>query len=179
MVRIDGQSYVFMGKPTGLVGLIQVAIQKKSYITPTQTIFVIAAGPVELTVTFLSPVEPNDTFLQSIPLSYVFVSAKATDGAAHKVEVYMDISGEFASSDVEQTAKWSLSTANTLKTWNVELLNPLKFSEFWDYAQWGQAVLTTTNGATHIASPDVTARRQFVDTGKLDNTIDPNFRCIK
>ncbi len=179
MVRVDGQSFVYMGQPSGLTGLISIAVQKASYITPTQTIFTIAAGPVELTVTFMSPVEYDNIELQSIPLSYVFVSAKSTDGANHKVEVYMDMSAEWASSDDVQTAKWSLNAEDNLKTWTVELVNPLKFSEHADYAQWGQAVLTTTGVASHRSGPHTDVRRSFVIDGTLDNTTDTDFRCIE
>lgn len=179
MVRVDGQAYVFMGQPSGLTGLIQIAVQKATYITPTQTIFTIAAGPIELTVTFMSPVEYDSIELQSIPLSYVLISAKSTDGSNHKVELYMDISAEWASSDDGQTAKWSLNTENDLKTWTVELVNPLKFSEHADYAQWGQAVITTTGGASHKSGTHTEVRRSFVTSGTLDNTTDTDFRCIE
>lgn len=135
MVRVDGQAYVFMGNPSGLIGLIQVGVQKASYITPTQTIFVINVGLIELQVTFISPVETGDIRRQSIPLSYILVNARSTDETTHQVEVYMDISGEWASSDVQNIVTWGLTTGNSVKTWSVSMLNQLHFSEYADYAQ--------------------------------------------
>jgi len=179
IVRVDNQAYTYMGNVQGLTGLIQVAIQKASYITPTQTVFEITAGPVDLTVTFNSPVEYEDIERQSIPLSYVFITARSTDGQRHSVQVYMDISAEWASSDNEQIARWSLTnTTGDLKIWRTGLQTEQRFAEWADYAQWGNAVLVSSGEATYLSAKDVDVRRQFVLEGRLNNTVDPTFRCV-
>jgi hypothetical protein len=62
--------------------------------TSTQSIFTFdVAGKVTLTVTFLSPVYPDDMGRQSQQFSYIVTKAKSADGAAHNVQVYMDVSG--------------------------------------------------------------------------------------
>ncbi|ODN01574.1 hypothetical protein Ocin01_05084 [Orchesella cincta] len=171
IVRVDNQAYTYMGNVQGLTGFIQVAIQKASYITPTQTVFEITAGPVDLTVTFNSPVESQDLERQSIPLSYVFVSAKSTDGQRHSVQVYMDISANgLPATTSKPPSGLSLLPQETSKSG--------KFAEWADYAQWGNAVLVTSGEATYLGAPDIQVRRQFVLEGKLNNTVDPNFRCI-
>lgn len=50
-------------------------------------------GQVRLTITFLSPVTPNDYARLSLPFSYMQVSAQSSDGKSHRVQVYTDISG--------------------------------------------------------------------------------------
>jgi hypothetical protein len=62
--------------------------------TSTQTIFNFnVADKVTLTVTFLSPVYPEDLAKQSQQFSYVSAKAVSSDGATHSVQVYMDMTG--------------------------------------------------------------------------------------
>ena len=49
------------------------------------------AGVVEMNITFLSPLTPTDLMRQSLVFSYVDVSVTSTDGAAHDVQLYTDI----------------------------------------------------------------------------------------
>ena len=49
------------------------------------------AGVVEMNITFLSPLTPSDLMRQSLVFSYVDVSVTSTDGAAHDVQLYTDI----------------------------------------------------------------------------------------
>ncbi len=60
-----------------------------------------------MTLTFLSPVEPGDLRRQSMPLSYITAEVRSTDGAAHAVQLYFDISGEWASGDSGTKIGWS------------------------------------------------------------------------
>ena len=49
------------------------------------------AGLVEMNITFLSPITPTDLKRQSLVFSYLDVSVTSTDGAAHDVQLYADI----------------------------------------------------------------------------------------
>lgn len=49
------------------------------------------AGVVEMNITFLSSITPTDLMRQSLIFSYVDVSVTSTDGAAHDVQLYTDI----------------------------------------------------------------------------------------
>lgn len=62
--------------------------------TSTKSIFTFdVGGKVTMTVTFMSPVYPDDLVKQSLQFSYIDVKVKSADGSSHKVQVYMDISG--------------------------------------------------------------------------------------
>lgn len=61
--------------------------------TSTKTEFVMTAGKVELTVSFLSPVFPHDHMRQSIPFAYVNLAVRSLDGRSHSVQIYSDVSG--------------------------------------------------------------------------------------
>jgi Domain of unknown function (DUF5127) len=61
--------------------------------TSTKSIFTMNVGDIlDMTITFLSPVNPNDLKRQSLTLSYMQVSVVSLDGKLHDVQLYSDIS---------------------------------------------------------------------------------------
>ncbi|PFH52830.1 hypothetical protein AMATHDRAFT_73955 [Amanita thiersii Skay4041] len=179
-VKVDGKAYSFLGAPNVPGASFTKAIQKSSEFTATRSTFVLSAGPVDLTVTFLSPVEPTDLVKQSTPFAYMAVSAASKDGVSHSVQVYSDISAEWVSGDNSLTATWSTSV-NSIITHQVQLATQSVFNEFNDHTQYGSAYYSTSNsvGATYQTAADVVARAQFINNGRLPNTLDTNFRAIQ
>ena len=149
-----------------------LATQKQAIVTPTQTHFILTPGPVDLNVTFFSPVEYEDVQRQSIPLSHISVTVGTNDGASHDVQLYMDITGEWASSDLNAQVRWSRNTtsASRLQSWSTELVNQYKFGEYDNYPQWGQAVFITTEDASFLSGADLQVRREFVSSGRLSSS---------
>jgi hypothetical protein len=49
-------------------------------------------GKVEMNITFMSPITPNDFKRQSLIFSYLNVEVSSLDGNDHDVQVYADIS---------------------------------------------------------------------------------------
>ena len=131
IARIDGVSYLFMGDagiiltvpngnqgtPSTVQGFERALQQTGLEVTPTRTTFTLEGGGVGLTLDFLSPVEPGDLKRQSIPLSYVLISARSIDGKSHDVQVYADISGEWCSADDSQEITWATG-AGELQRWH-------------------------------------------------------------
>lgn len=198
IARVDGVSYMFMGDP-GIIltipdgnhgtpsttqGFQQALQQTKLEVTPTRSRFTLEGGGIELTVEFLSPVEPGDTKRQSIPFSYLLLSARSIDGHRHDVQLYADISGEWCSADGSQQITWSSSSVSypggNLQTWAVQLANQQPLTEQNQQAAWGSTVWATpsTSGLTYQSGQDVVVRAQFVNNGKLANSNDTNFRAI-
>ncbi|KAB5594674.1 hypothetical protein CTheo_1821 [Ceratobasidium theobromae] len=177
-VRVDGQVYTFLGLPN-IAGATQ-ATQKKMQFTATKSTFVLSAGPVDLTVQFLSPVEPTDYLRQSLPFSYMTLTAKSTDGAAHSVQFYTDISAEWVSGDNNLGAKWSTATGGGAIIHQVELQNPVRYAEVNDHTQYGTAYYATNQAAnlTYATGEDQVLRAAFVNKGVLGNTQDTQFRAI-
>ena len=67
--------------------------QKSFEYTSTRSIFTLdVAGKVQMKVTFLSPVVPDDLMKASLPQSYLDVAVYSTDGNQHDVQLYTDIS---------------------------------------------------------------------------------------
>ncbi|KAJ7765010.1 hypothetical protein DFH07DRAFT_371236 [Mycena maculata] len=179
-VKVDGVPYVFLGAPAVPSVSFNKATQISFKFTSTQSIFVLAAGPVDLTVTFLSPVEPTDLVKQSIPFSYMTVSAASNDGGSHSVQVYSDLSGEWTSGDETLTVNWTSTTSGSILTHQVQLTNPTLFGEVNDHTQYGSAFYSTPNtvGATYQTGADINVRAQFISNGVLANTLDTDFRAI-
>ncbi len=198
IARIDGVSYMFMGAPTIVLdvpngnngnpstvnGFERALEQTNLEVTPTRSRFTLEGGGVELVVEFFSPVEPGDLPRQSIPLSYLLISARTIDGHAHDVQVYADISGEWTSGDVGQQITWSPSQVSyaggTLQVWSVQLSNQQPLTEQGQLAAWGSIVWATPASArlTYQSGQDLVVRAQFVNNGKLTNSNDTNYRAI-
>lgn len=92
MIRVDGSAYTWMGIP-GPATVNQTAYEY----TSTKSIFTMnVANKVEMNITFLSPITPNDYKRQSLVFSYVDVQVESLDGQPHDVQLYADISaGEY------------------------------------------------------------------------------------
>ena len=54
---MDGEAYNFLGAPSVSNTEFSTSMQRGLQWTATQSIFNLTAGPVDLTVTFLSPIE--------------------------------------------------------------------------------------------------------------------------
>ncbi|KAG5342506.1 hypothetical protein C0989_000634 [Termitomyces sp. Mn162] len=103
--------------------------------TATRSIFVLTAGSVDVTVTFLSPVEATDLVKQSTPFAYMAVSAASNDNAAHSVQVYSDITAEWVSANLSDTVEWSTSAVGNVITHQFQSQLPSVFSEYQDHVQ--------------------------------------------
>ncbi|KIJ70073.1 hypothetical protein HYDPIDRAFT_23218 [Hydnomerulius pinastri MD-312] len=170
-IRVDDVTYTFLGAPT--VNGSKPATQKSLEFTSTQSTFVMSAGAVDLTVNILSPVEPTDLLKQSIPFSYMALSAVSTDGKAHAVNLYTDISAEWASGDLSQKVNWTSTTKGDYLSYQVMPENQQHTIE-------GAAYYATKNylNATYQTGQDSVVRAQFISNGVLSNTQDTNFRAV-
>lgn len=194
IIRIDGTSYLFMGDPKLVLtvpdgnhgkahtlqdfphALDQTALR----MTPTRSRFELQGGGVGLVVEFLSPVEPGDLRRQSIPLSYVTVTASSIDGRSHHVQLYLDITGGWVSGENEQQITWAPVHSKGMQAWAVELKAPKPLSEQKQFAAWGTVVWATgkRDGLTFESGEDTRVRGRFVEHGKLSNRNDTDYRSI-
>lgn len=89
MIRVDGAVYEWMGGIPDSTMVDQVAYEY----TSTKSIFTMhVGGKVEMNVTFLSPITPDDFKRQSVISSYLHLDVASMDGDVHDVQVYADIS---------------------------------------------------------------------------------------
>jgi hypothetical protein len=198
IARVDGVSYVFMGAPEIILdvpsggsrtrstarGFQRALGQTLLEVTPVRSRFHLHGGGVSLVVEFLSLVEPGDLRRQSIPMSYLLVTAVSSDGRPHRVQLYLDISGEWNSGDVSRVIRWApVQVANaggTLQAWAVELQDQRPLTEHGQLAAWGTVTWATPRSErlTFQSGRDLTVRGQFVSSGALTNDNDTSYRAI-
>ncbi|KAF5369606.1 hypothetical protein D9757_010466 [Collybiopsis confluens] len=178
-VKVDNASYSFLGDPVVSGAVFTKATQLSAQFTSTQSIFIFTAGPVQITVTFLSPIEPTDFVKQSLPLSYLSVSAVPTDGSSHSVSVYTDISGEWLTSNDTLAINWTTTTGDVLSHQS-QLQTQTVYTESSDRILQGSVYYSTQNiaGTTYQTGQDIVVRAQFLNNGVLSNTQDTNFRAV-
>ncbi|EJD38420.1 DUF1793-domain-containing protein [Auricularia subglabra TFB-10046 SS5] len=178
--RVDGVPYRTMGNAA--IAGAEKAVQQSVKIAASTTEFILQAGGVDIIYTFLSPVEPEDLARQSLPFSYMSISARSADGAEHQVEVYADISAEWVSGDNGKTVNWSLerSQDGRILAHKVQLANEEKFAEVNDRIEHGSAYFATTSSAslTFAQGADTPTREMFVKSGRLDGSLNADARPI-
>ncbi|MCP2261594.1 protein of unknown function (DUF4964) [Streptoalloteichus tenebrarius] len=174
---VDGTPSVFAGRPD-LPGLARMR-QTGTALTSTESVFTLEGGGVALTVTFFSPVELDDPRRQSIPASFVLVTARSADGAAHRVSVALDISAEWAHGDRTSMVRWErhdLPGAWPLTALTFTPDQPAPLTERNEQAAWGSVVLAAdaVPGLTWQIGEDTAVRRQAM-TGALADHVDPRM----
>ncbi|EAW09296.1 glutaminase GtaA [Aspergillus clavatus NRRL 1] len=177
LIRVDGSVYTWMGLPG-----TTTANQTKYEYTSTKSIFTFNVGDaVEMKVTFLSPITPNDLRRQSLVFSYLHVEISSIDGDSHDVQLYSDIAAEWASGDRAAVAEWDYGVTNDgIAYHKVHRQNQLLFSEAKEQAEWGNWYWATedNDNLTYQSGPDVDVRGAFSANGVLSNSQDANYRTI-
>ena len=79
----------------------------------------------------VSVIKPTDFIRQSMPFSYLAVSAMSNDGNPHTVQVYTDISGEWITSNTSMLENWTTSLGSVI-THQVQLENQTMFAQVSD-----------------------------------------------
>lgn len=87
---------------------------------------------------------------------------------------------EWASGDRAQRVEWSYGTSDNTAYHRFARQVPADFSEQGDQAEWGDwfYAASDADSLTHKSGADVDVRRQFTDTGVLDNSADSTYRAI-
>ncbi|KAF4539734.1 uncharacterized protein LTHEOB_9852 [Lasiodiplodia theobromae] len=139
--------------------------------------------PVELVLSFLSPITPTSTLRQSIPASYISVHVSGT----FNIDVYIDVNGQWVSGHREARIVWdfehnALDDKHRLKTFKVTREEELLFTENRGggnaQAEWGSLYFTAPSDVRHECGTSAILRQRFSATGTLENEVDSAFRSI-
>ncbi|NII28203.1 DUF4965 domain-containing protein [Pseudoflavitalea sp. X16] len=104
-------------------GNIKLATQDKVTVNATQTIYQFTAGKAKLSLTFTSPLLPDNLDLLSRPVTYITANISSTDGAKHNVQLYFGAASTLATNTPAQEVKAELYNAkglSILKTGTLE-----------------------------------------------------------
>ncbi|TFK71713.1 DUF1793-domain-containing protein [Pluteus cervinus] len=175
--RVDGIAYQWMGAGGN------PAIISSQKITPTRTIIEAKVGPVLLNVTYLSPLEPADLVLQSLPFSYFAVDVNSLDGAPHSVQLYSDITGDLVSANKSTIVQWNTTALEGVIYHQMQRLdNDNSNEEEIDEIAEGGTVYFAMQaglGLSWSVQGDVDSRAQFQTSGDLGNITDSSWRAIQ
>jgi hypothetical protein len=103
---IDGQPYRFMGRESDMVEqpiMRQVSLE----VWPLRTIYTFETEFVRLTLTFTSPLLPDDLELVGRPVSYVTFEVQSLEDAAHEVQIFFSITASVAAENHQSEVVWS------------------------------------------------------------------------
>jgi hypothetical protein len=181
LVMIDNVLYAWAGEPmlTGDTTPVNPMTPTSTEVTATRSIFTAEAGGVQLVAEWLSPVEPGNLELQSVPLTLLTVTVSFTDGNSHSVQVYADITGEWASNTESAQITWQMTSDATGQYWSVALDSPDSLMETSQMADWGQVIWAAGAPAagqalSYESGDSVTVRTAFAmstsPTGTLSDT---------
>ncbi|KAI2618159.1 glutaminase A [Hypoxylon sp. NC1633] len=177
-IRVDGTAYTWLGAAPGA----DVVDQLEFSYTSTRSSFVMSvADKVEMNITFLSPVTPNDLRRQSLVFSYLEVTVSALDGGAHDVQLYADVSAEWASGSLDSIVTWDYQSADGVAYHTFQLQDQAPISETNNQANWGTWFWSTQDGEnlSWQSGEDTVVRGAFITGGSLPNSKDSNYRAVQ
>lgn len=166
IVRIDGKPFRLMGDAPSTIA---AAKQVNLTVTPTRSIYEFEEGGVRITLTFMTPMLPDDLMVMSRPVSYVTWSAKSTTDQTHDVAIYLDGGAELAVNQANQNVTLQTGTAGALKTLRAGTVDqPVLGSRGDDHRiDWGYFYLASANGKQAAISPRDVATNAFVQDKSL------------
>ncbi|KLO10456.1 DUF1793-domain-containing protein [Schizopora paradoxa] len=176
-VQVDGVPYRLMGGDTTPVSNTSMSFSVQ--ITPTRTIMEVQTGPVNTTMTFLSPITATDLTRQSLPFSYFFITASSLDDLPHEVKVYSDITAEWITGNTNIFANATQDIENGSLILQASLQFPQLFTEINDHAQDSTSVYAMKNGSGinyQIGAADV-VREAATNSSGLQNSIDKTINA--
>jgi hypothetical protein len=148
---------------------LATARQTGATVTATQTSYTFAAGPVTLTVNFLSPLLLDELETVARPVSYVTCTATATDGKSHATQVLFSEAGTLASNTPYQVVATKPGQAGSLHWQALGTTAQPVLAKAGDNIRidWGYAYLAAPSGATLGTGNPQALKTAFAKTGTL------------
>ncbi len=154
---------------------LPTARQMAVTVTATQTAYTFAAGPVRLTVNFLSPLLLDELETVARPVSYVTFAATAADGKPHPTQVLLTEAGTLASNTPYQEVAARPGQAAGLRWQAVGTTAQPVLATAGDNVRidWGYAYLAAPGAAVLAAGAPQALKTAFAKTGTLSATTGP------
>jgi hypothetical protein len=176
LVRIDGKAFRILGDaPADIPAMPQTSVS----VLPTRTIYKFAGAGIDLVLTFMTPVLPDDLMVLARPLTYLSWEVQSSDGGSHEVEVYFDATGELAVNTPAQKVNWARADIPGISVARMgsDAQPVLKRKGDDVRVDWGYLYLATPGSESpvfSITNPEA-SRAQFIAGGKLTDTMDADM----
>lgn len=168
LARVNGVTYSLFGVPDAIANTTAATTGGVTY-TSSHTLVNLTAGPVRFTLDFFSPVlpGPHDYARQSLPYSYLTVTATGTSSKLASVQVLSAIDQTWTAQNGAAHLNYTTSgTAGLFWFYNPE---EILFTERSDMATYGSVVFATTatSHVTHGCGTPVNIYESFTSRGAL------------
>ena len=174
LVRIDGKSYRIMGgQPANAAALEQTSLE----VLPTRTIYTFGGAGIRLTLTFMTPMLPDDLDVLTRPVTYVTWHAVSTDSHPHEVKAMLAAGSDLAVNVPEQTVVAHRETFGDLTALVIgSEAQPILRSKGDDLRiDWGYLYLTAPGETGAAIGNAADLASAFADSGKLPAKDDEHF----
>ncbi len=175
LIRIDGTTLRIIGPTPKTLDAIP---QTDLVVQPTRTIYQFANAQVKVTLSFVTPVLPDNLEVLTRPVTYVTWSVKSADGAAHEVSVFFGASSLLTVNDSKQAIVCKserFGALNALSTGTEEQAILQKSGDDMRI-DWGYAYLVApaTQSTVGFGSADLLLS-EFSKSGNVPQTSDLQF----
>ena len=167
VLRVDGVAYRIMG---GGEFLARAAEQASLTVTATQTTYVFRCAAIELTLTFSTPLLPDDLDLLSRPVTYLSFSARSLDARQHDVAAYIDMTGEWAVNLPHDRVFWQVQEVGGLRIASFRAEHQRVLAQSGDHRriEWGSSLLAIAEDSGDLLVGDIDQCRDgFARDGRL------------
>jgi hypothetical protein len=180
LARIDGVAYRYMGgeprrRRTSVPPMQQIGLE----VLPTRTIYRFEAAGVELTLTFITALLPHDLEIMARPITYLTFDARATDGGAHNLVLYLDAGATLTVNTPDQRVSWSRFQLDDLEVLSCGSLSQPVLEKNGDNLRidWGYLYLAIppASGSAGRLGIDLDLRSAFIERGVLPTADDLSF----
>ncbi|UCD50195.1 MAG: DUF4965 domain-containing protein [Phycisphaerales bacterium] len=175
LVRVDGKTHRVMGtEPAEVPPLKQTSLE----VLPTRTIYQFAGAGIELTLTFMTPVLPDDLDILSRPVTYLTWTARATDGRKHAVQIYYDNTAELVVDQPSQQVVWSADRVGRLAALRLGTEAQMVLATKGDNRRidWGYLyVAAPRKEVSGRAITGASSRQSFMAKGTAPKTVDADM----
>ena len=166
MARVDGKPFRIMAPmPRDVPAMKQTDLQ----LTPTRTTYTMEGGGVQVKLTFLSPLLPDDVEVLARPVTYVAWEVVSQDDKKHNVSLYFDTTAEWVVDKPSQQVTWGRYKAGTLSLTRFGSHQQPVLNRAGDdlRIEWGYLYIAAPidSGLSAVICEDSKARGGFASTG--------------
>ena len=174
LARVDGTTYSLFGDSSGLSNATAAILNSYSY-SSSHTYFHLTAGSAKFTLDFFTPVlpGPQDYLRQSLPYSYLTVSATGDGRKQSSVQVLSAIDQTWTSQNGAANLNYTVAeSAGLFWFYNP---NEIPFTEDNDMATYGSVIfaIETGNSVTRDCAAAADIFSKFSSSGKLKPSATP------
>ena len=146
-INIDGKTYRLMGADSSIPPLAQTAVT----VTPTRSIYQFANNQVTVTLTFMTPLLPDDLKIFSRPVTYLTWTVRSLDKSRHHISITESTSSAICVNSDNEIALAREEHANGLTMLAASIKGPTVFEPAGDDTRinWGTLYAVASDNSLH------------------------------